>query len=326
MPAVMRDAPGPQAKPRASTRGRPTAPRAAPRSPPSTSPPPSGLSPHHALIAACCVLAGGLVLMLSTGGRSAAIKHDVESMVAGRLAGLGFAVKTVELEGASRFSVPYILQAAAVANGTPILDVDLAQVRQRVEKVGWVKSVRVLRLLPDALVIAVSERPRLAVWQNAGRTMVVDPDGQAIPEADPGLFVDLPLVVGDGANQAAAAILPLITSRPRLMSRLEALVRVDGRRWDIRLKDGGLIQLPATDEDSALIELDQLDQKNRLFDLGFARIDLRDPELVAVHPRQAPSSTAAPTAAGSTAVTKPAVPSSAAPVTTVRATPAVQGE
>jgi cell division protein FtsQ len=66
---------------------------------------------------------------------------------------------------------------------------------------------------------------------------------------------------------------------------MEALVRVDGRRWDIRLKDGGLIQLPATGEDAALIQLDQLDQRARLLELGFARIDLRDPQMVAVRPR-----------------------------------------
>jgi cell division protein FtsQ len=63
-------------------------------------------------------------------------------------------------------------------------------------------------------------------------------------------------------------------------------VRVDDRRWDIRLNDGGLIQLPASHEDSALIQLDQLDQKARILELGFARIDLRDPEMVAVRPRE----------------------------------------
>ena len=69
------------------------------------------------------------------------------------------------------------------------------------------------------------------------------------------------------------------------MGRMEALVRVDGRRWDLRLKDGSLIQLPAIGEDAALIQLDQLDQKDRLLDLGFERIDLRDPEMVVVRPR-----------------------------------------
>jgi cell division protein FtsQ len=56
----------------------------------------------------------------------------------------------------------------------------------------------------------------------------------------------------------------------------------------LRPKDGSLIQLPALGEDSALIRLDQLDQKQRLLSLGFERIDLRDADDVVVRPRPAP--------------------------------------
>ncbi len=134
-----------------------------------------------------------------------------------------------------------------------------------------------MRLYPDSVVIDVVERRLLAVWENNGRLGVIDATGVVAPEADPGKFARLPLVVGDGANLAAGHILPLVQSRPRLMARLDALVRVDDRRWDLRLKDGGIVQLPATDEDAALIRLDQLDQASRILDLGFSRIDLRDP-------------------------------------------------
>jgi cell division protein FtsQ len=246
-----------------------------------------GIKPQTALSLALVVLTAGVALMLATGGRAHAVAEHVESAFAGRLAGVGFQVKSVELEGASRFSIPYILRAAGVTQGEPMLGLDLEEIRQRVEKVGWVKSVRVLRLMPDTLMIAVAERPRLAVWQVDGKSYVIDPTGQIIPEADPGLFVDLPLIVGDGANLSAAALLPELAARPRLMSRLDAVVRVDARRWDLRMKDGSLIQLPAQNEDAALIQLDQLDQKNRLLDLGFQRVDLRDPEMIAVRPRDA---------------------------------------
>jgi cell division protein FtsQ len=74
--------------------------------------------------------------------------------------------------------------------------------------------------------------------------------------------------------------------RPRLRQKLEALVRVDGRRWDLRLKDGSIIQLPAVGEDQALMQLDELDRRQGLLDLGFARIDLRDPEMIAVRPKE----------------------------------------
>lgn len=244
-----------------------------------------GLKPQAAFTAAGVVLAAGMILMLSTGGRAqvlvAAVGHDLDS----RMGAAGFRVAAIHVQGASTFSQAHILQALAVPTNQPILGLDLEVLRQRVEAVGWVKSAKVVRLLPDTLLVTVVERPRLAVWQYGGVTSVVDPEGRVIPEADAGVFPDLPLVVGVGANEAAATILPLVAARPRLMTRTEALVRVDGRRWDLRLKDGSLIQLPAAGEDAALMQLDQLDQRARLLELGFERIDLRDPQMVAVRPR-----------------------------------------
>lgn len=211
---------------------------------------------------------------------------------------LGFRLTSVRLEGASPQSSPDILRAAALTTGAPLFAVDLEAARQRVEQVGWVKSARVLRLAPNTVVIAVNERKLLAVWQHDGHVAVIDAGGVTAPEADPARFASLPLVVGDGANTAAAAILPLVASRPRLTARLDALVRVDDRRWDLRLKDGTIVQLPASDEEAALIRLDQLDQQSRILDLGFSRIDLRDPEMVMVRPRQAPAANAVSDGAG----------------------------
>ena len=93
------------------------------------------------------------------------------------------------------------------------------------------------------------------------------------------------LIHGTGAaTHSWRDILPLLAQRPRLMGMVDALVRVDERRWDLRLKDGSLIQLPATEQEAALIRLDALDQRERLLDLGFARVDLRTPDEVAVRP------------------------------------------
>jgi cell division protein FtsQ len=52
------------------------------------------------------------------------------------------------------------------------------------------------------------------------------------------------------------------------------------------------------DEESALIRLDQLDQRQRILELGFERIDLREPGLIALRPRETPASGEPPVAAG----------------------------
>lgn len=244
-----------------------------------------GLSPVVALAASAGVLALTLGVTLATGGRAQALHTAVNEAVGSEFASLGFKLKAVHVQGASDMAAPDILKAAGVYQDQPLLGLDLEDVRKRVETVGWVKEARVVRLLPDTLVLAVVERRQLAVWQSGGLSRVIDETGRVIPEADPRLFGALPLIVGAGANEFAAQILPEVAARPRLAERLEALVRVDGRRWDLRLKDGSLVQLPAVDEGAALIQLEQLDQRSRILELGFERIDLRDPATVAIRPR-----------------------------------------
>jgi cell division protein FtsQ len=290
MPARVRGGSLAQAKPRpkASSSSRSAAPRSTARAPY-----PAGklhaaygqLPPRWAvgITSAVLVLGAGIVLM--TGDRLHQAGFALGQGVAGQLAHAGFRLNALHVEGASAMARRDIVRAAGLYRDQPILGLDLDQVRARIERVGWVKTVRVVRLLPDTLVIAVTERPTVAVWQNQGRLHVVDDHGVVIPEADPARFADLPLVVGEGANANAAAILEELRRYPRVTARMEALVRVDDRRWDIRMKDGGLIALPAVDEGSALVQLDQLDQTRRILDLGFSRIDLRDPELVAVRRR-----------------------------------------
>lgn len=241
------------------------------------------LSPRAVIVS----FAAGLVLVgavLFTGARAERIGASISTGVNSRMAAMGLALNRVHITGASDEARPAIQAAINLQRGQSIAAVDLEAVRASVEQVGWVRSARVVRLLPDTVVVAVTEHDRLAVWQTGGRNYVVDSSGQVISGADPGRYPRLPLVVGAGAAQAASDILPLLRQRPRLMGRVEALVRVDERRWDVRLRNGGVIQLPATNQEAALIQLDAMDQRERLLDLGFERVDLRAPDAVAVQP------------------------------------------
>lgn len=253
-----------------------------------------GMSPKAAGAIAALVVLVAAGVALGTGGRGERLKAGMIEGVSNQAAFAGFRLDRLDVQGASPMARADIVKASGLKPGQPLLGLDLEAMRRRLEQVGWVKEAKVIRLLPDTLVIAVEERPTLAVWQDRGRLHVIDAEGKPIGEADPARFPNLPLVVGEGANEAAADIWPLIRSRPRVEERLEALVRVDNRRWDLRLKDGGIIQLPAIGEDSALIRLDQLDHSQRILELGFQRIDLREPELIAVRPRGAPAPVPAP--------------------------------
>ena len=305
MPAAVRGGSRGQAKPPARTppkAARP-APAKAARRAANPAPGAHGLSPKLTLIAAVALLALALGVTLSMGHRGARIASAVGAGIDNRFGDAGFRIRHIEVEGASPMARADIVKAAGVEINEPLLGLNLPALRASVRQVGWVKEARVVRLLPDTLVISVVEHRQLAVWQHAGRQLVIDDHGQVIKEADPARFAALPLVVGEGAAKHAPEILPVIAQRPRLIGQMDALIRVDDRRWDVRMKDGSLIQLPADGVESALMQLERLDQRSRILELGFDRIDLRNPDVVSVRPRPnqtalSPTPVAMPTAAG----------------------------
>lgn len=291
MPAALRGGPRGAAQPRAKAPPNKTGSRNAPAKPQAAAKLHAangvGLPPKAAMAAAGGLLVLGLVVSLATGHRGELMVHAMNRGAASVMADAGFRLKAVHIQGATAQASDDILRAAALGKGEPMLDMDLDAVRARVQSVGWVQEVKVVRLLPDTLVVAVKQRRPAAVWQHAGRTAMIDDSGRVIAEADPSQFPGLPLVVGAGADQAAPSILSELGQRRPLMARIEALVRVDDRRWDLRLKDGTLVQLPAIDEGAALIRLDRLEQSQNILDLGLARIDLRNSDFLAVRPRDA---------------------------------------
>lgn len=284
--------------------------RAAPRRR-AAAPPPSKLHATHgvglrapvagavAALLALLIIAAGL----ATGGRgealldmsqeaadtSAQALSNVPGFIKGDLDSLGWRVAQVRLKGATPAAEAEILAAADVKAGQSLTALDLAAVRARVEKVGWVASAQVIRLLPSTLEIVVVQRPLMAVWEHAGRATVVAANGTPVGVVDPGVFPTLPLIVGEGANTAAAAFLPVLARHPGVMAETKALVRVDDRRWNLTLSDGGVVLLPAEDQEGALQHLDALQASEKILGLGLARIDLRDPEMVVVRPRSAPA-------------------------------------
>ena len=218
-------------------------------------------------------------------GWGADISRATGRAIDGQFAAMGFRLEQVHVQGASTAGQRAILDELRLERGQPLLFMNLEALRTQIEGVSWVSHARVVRLLPNTLVIEVAERRPSAVWQIDGEVRVVDGQGTVIPGADPGRFSELPLVVGAGAEQASAELIPMLHRWPRLRDRLDAAVWVDGRRWNLLLRDGGVIQLPADGVDAALVQLEAMDQSERLLDLGFARVDMRVAESVAVEPR-----------------------------------------
>ncbi len=239
------------------------------------------------------MVVGLMAVVLMTNHRGETLSNGVVNFANERAAALGLNLQNVRLVGVSPQAADDVKKALPFHRGDPLAFTDLVAVQKAVENVGWVRSATVRRQFPGSLIVTVVERPRLAVWQYHGQDAVIDDQGQVIPEARADRFPDLPLVVGEGANETANDILELMRSRPQLLQKTYALQRVDTRRWNILLKNGAVIKLPALDQDQAFGRLDALINQRRVLDQGFAEIDLLDPKALVVVPLQGKTATAA---------------------------------
>lgn len=200
-----------------------------------------------------------------------------------RDAGLG--VDEVLVEGRRRTDPARLLAALDIDRGIPILSVDPAAARARVEALGWVRRATVARRLPDLVYVRIEEFEPLALWQFAGRLSLIAHDGQVIAGASPDAFAHLPLVVGDGAPEAAVTFLNLVSAYPAVASATAAAVRVSGRRWNLQLEGGIEARLPEDDVSTALADLAELVSNQGLLERDVMTVDLRQRDRLIVRMR-----------------------------------------
>jgi cell division protein FtsQ len=187
-----------------------------------------------------------------------------------------FAVRRIEIEGAGPAVEAELRAALTDAVGVSALDIDPNAVRRRVESLGWVRSARVSLEAPEVLRVAVVERVAAALWRINGEPWLIDARGDVIEPAFSRMdHVDLPLVVGEGAERAVGEALELLSAAGPLAPRIRGLVRVGGRRWDVALDRDVVLLLPATDAAAAMARAVELQQRGGLFDRDILGVDLR---------------------------------------------------
>ncbi len=130
----------------------------------------------------------------------------------------------------------------------------------------------------------LTERTPFAIWQNRQMPFLIDQEGRTLEPVAPSDYPELPIVAGAGAAEEASGILALIARYPEIRERLGAAVRVAGRRWTLKLKNGPELLLSASDPEASLARLDALVSEYKLLDRSLAAIDLRTPAHLVLTP------------------------------------------
>lgn len=202
--------------------------------------------------------------------------------------GLGLDVQQVILEGRRNTPTDMIRAALGVSRGDPILDFSPEAARTRIETIAWVQTAHVERRLPGTILVRIEERRPFAIWQNSGRFVIIDREGRVVASDGLDQFGPLPLLVGTGADTMGAALHDMLKAQPEVAERVQAMVRIHERRWNLRLHNGTDVLLPEGAEAPAILRLAELQREARLLDRPLAAIDLRLPDRLVLRPtRQA---------------------------------------
>lgn len=210
----------------------------------------------------------------------------------------GFTVRRVDVVGIKHMDSAPVYRIALDQRSMAMPLVDVADIRERLLRFGWVKDARVSRRLPDTLVVDIVERRPTALWQDRDRLALIDSDGVVIDRVPVTEMPDLPLLIGPGANLHERDLNALLDAAPTLRPQLVSAVWVGGRRWDLNLQTGETIVLPEGKEEAraALAKFADLDKSTGLLGRGLIRFDLRLPGKMIVRLPTAPAGAAAGTA------------------------------
>ncbi len=210
---------------------------------------------------------------------------------------MGFSVDDILLEGRQRVQKEEISKALDIKLGESILKFDPWAAKVRLEKIPWIRSSLVERRLPNLIYIRLSERHPIARWRHGHSINLIDDQGAVInlnkktshkkdDSLIPQEFTNLPLFIGENAQEKASDFLKLVSSFPVVLKHLTASSLVGGRRWNIYLDKTIEVRLPELEVKEALEVLTRFEKQDLIFARDVKMIDLRFLPKIIIRPQK----------------------------------------
>ena len=148
-----------------------------------------------------------------------------------------FNLEKVDVEGHVRTTSEDVIKRLNLKRGMKIFEVDLEREKESIMTLPWVKMVRIERHLPSQILISLTEKTPIAVWQNKKRYLPIDEEGNPILD-DKTVLKNLLLVVGEDAPQHTPELISLLEAYPEIGAVAKSAVRVGKRRCKSRGQGG----------------------------------------------------------------------------------------
>ncbi len=189
-----------------------------------------------------------------------------------------FMVKLMAVEGATPIVSDAVRTILPIDFPISSFDLDLEVMRAEIMELDVVAEAE-LRIRPGGVLeVLISERDPVIVWRAGEQLELLDKTGHRVASLTArSARADLPLVVGEGAQDAVTEAMMLFAAARPLAAKLRGLVRVGGRRWDVVLNGDQRILLPERAPVSALNQVLALDQAQDLLARDLTIVDMRNP-------------------------------------------------
>lgn len=196
----------------------------------------------------------------------------------------GFGIDQVTLTG-HRFTLEdKIFDALDLPNMHSLLSFEPKLLRERLQRLPWIKTVEASRIYPGQLKIRVTERDPAAVWNRGGQHYLIDDGGRVLASVDAGVLDHLPMVKGEGATNGIDQLFALLGRFPEVAGFVTSSERVGQRRWTLHLVGGGALHLPQGQEAQALDKFLSRDKAREIVQSGTSIIDLRAEGRISIRP------------------------------------------
>lgn len=226
---------------------------------------------------------GAWFVLSGTAGQTA---DTIERKILEASANNGFAVSNILVEGRVNTDPETLKAITNLRKGDPLLTFDPQTAKTSIEKLAWIENAEIQRRWPDTVYIRLKERRPLALWQHEGRLSLIAEDGTVLTDRELERFRQYPVVSGKNAPNKARQLLELVEAEPEIMERMESAALIAGRRWDIRLKSGVIVNLPENEIGLSLRRLATAQDNEGLLDKNIRAIDIREENRITVrtHP------------------------------------------
>lgn len=189
-----------------------------------------------------------------------------------------FRVNVLGIDGASQQVTEEVRAAIALNLPASSFDLDLEELRGRVEALPAVRSADLRIQGGGYLSVNIDERVPAALWLTHEGLAIIDSEGHFIAGFG-GHELDrpLPLLAGEGADLVVSEALDLMAAAAPLGDRVHGLVRMGERRWDVVLTNDTRIMLPEAGARGAFDRVLALDDVGEILSRDLTIVDLRNP-------------------------------------------------